>query len=139
MTSVFSKIIAGDLPGTFLWEDELCVVFMSINPVEKGHALLVPKLEIDHWLDAPEDLQTHLMKVAKIIGKAQQKAFNPNRVGLMIAGFEVPHLHIHLIPAYTMESLNFTEVPQMASIEELNEAANQINHCLEPRIGTDND
>jgi diadenosine tetraphosphate (Ap4A) HIT family hydrolase len=57
----------------------------------------------------------------------------------MIAGFEVPHLHIHLIPAYTMESLNFTEVPQMASIEELNEAANQINHCLEPRIGTDND
>lgn len=134
MTSVFSKIIAGDLPGTFLWEDELCVVFMSINPVEKGHALLVPKLEIDHWLDAPGDLQTHLMKIANIIGKAQQKAFKPNRVGLIIAGFEVPHLHIHLIPAYTMESLNFAEVPQAASSQELDEAAGQIKYYLEPQI-----
>ena len=130
MTSVFSKIIAGDLPGTFLWEDELCVVFMSINPVEKGHALLVPTLEIDHWLDAPEDLQTHLMKIARIIGKAQQKAFKPNRVGLVIAGFEVPHLHIHLIPAYTMESLNFTDVPQTASTQDLDEAASQIKYYL---------
>ena len=138
MTSVFSKIIAGDLPGTFVWDDEVCVVFMSINPVEKGHALLVPKLEIDHWLDAPEDLQTHLMRVAKIIGKAQQKAFNPNRVGLMIAGFEVPHLHIHLIPAYTMESLNFAVAPPAASTNELNEAANEIKHYLESGIGTGN-
>ena len=139
MTSVFSKIIAGDLPGTFLWEDELGVVFMSINPVEKGHALLVPKLEIDHWLDAPEDLQTHLMKIARIIGKAQQKAFKPNRVGLVIAGFEVPHLHIHLIPAYTMESLNFTDIPQTASTQDLDEAAGQIKYYLYPRVGTGND
>ena len=107
MPSVFTMIIQGDLPGTFVWRDELCVAFMSINPITRGHALVVPNAEIDHWLDAPVDLQQHLFEVARQIAQAQKRAFRTERIGLIIAGFEVPHMHIHVIPAQDMSDMNF--------------------------------
>ena len=90
MPSVFTRIIHGELAGRFLWRDELCVVFLSIAPLRPGHALVVPRVEVDHWIDLPPETATHLMAVAQVVGKAQQVAFEPARIGLMIAGFEVP-------------------------------------------------
>ncbi len=98
MASVFTRIIEGELPGTFVWRDPSCVGILTIEPVRPGHTLVIPRAEIDHWTDLPSVLATHLVGVAQTIGRAQRRAFAPARVGLLIAGLEVPHTHLHLIP-----------------------------------------
>lgn len=100
MASVFSAIIGGELPGRFVWSDDRCVAFLSISPTTTGHTLVVPRQEIDHWIDVPADLIAHLMRVASAIGRAQQSAFDGTRVGLAIAGFDVPHVHVHVFPTF---------------------------------------
>jgi histidine triad (HIT) family protein len=107
MASVFSRIIAGELPGRFVWQDEHSVAFLSIRPLRPGHTLVVPRLEVDHWLDVDPALLSHLTKVAQVIGRAQMAAFKPERIGVMIAGLEVPHLHIHVVPIRGLQDLNF--------------------------------
>lgn len=107
MSSVFSRIIAGELPANFVYRDDRCVAIMSINPLQHGHALVVPIAEIDHWLDLDPDLAAHLTVVAQRIGRAQQEAFSPVRVALMIAGLEVPHVHLHVVPIANVGDLNF--------------------------------
>lgn len=107
MATIFTKIIDGELPARFIWKDETCVVFLSINPMQDGHALVVPRDEVDHWVDADDDVLAHLTNVARIIGLAQQQVFPPDRIGLMIAGLEVPHLHIHVVPMTSVRSLDF--------------------------------
>lgn len=97
MPSVFTLIINGDLPGHFLWQDDQCVSFLSINPITDGHALIVPRAEVDHWLDLDVETTAHLMTVAHHVGSAIQSVFSPLRVGQMIAGFEVPHTHVHVL------------------------------------------
>lgn len=130
MSSVFTMIIKGDLPGTFVWEDDQCVAFMSINPLSHGHALVVPRDEIDHWIDVPRDLQQHLFEVAGQIGIAQKKAFNTQRVGMVIAGFEVPHTHIHLIPVNTMTDMDFALAANSVDPKDLEKAALSIKSAL---------
>ena len=98
MPTIFTRIINGEIPGTFVHRDDRCVVFMSINPMARGHALVVPIDEYDHWIDMPEDLVAHLFAVSHRIGRAQKAAFDCEKVGVIIAGYEVPHTHIHLIP-----------------------------------------
>ena len=88
MSTVFTQIIDGELPGTFVWRDDRCVAFLSINPLSPGHTLVVPIAEIDHWLDVPADLQAHLFEVSRRIGQAQMQALRPERIGLVVAGFE---------------------------------------------------
>ena len=90
MASIFTKILDGDIPGTFVYEDDRCAAFMDISPLTDGHVLVIPREEIDHWLDMPEDLTAHLMAVAQKIGKAQKKAFSCERIGVLIQGYEVP-------------------------------------------------
>ena len=107
MSSIFTKIIDGDIPGRFVWSDEHCVGFLSINPLGPGHTLVVPRAEIDQWLDAPPDLMEHLTRVAHAIGGAVREVWAPPRVGLMVAGFEVPHLHVHVFPAWDMRAFDF--------------------------------
>lgn len=107
MPSVFSRIIAGELPARFVWQDEHSVAFLSIRPLRPGHTLVVPRLEIDHWIDVEPALLAHLTKVAQVIGRAQMAAFKPERIGVMIAGLEVPHLHIHVVPIRGMQDLSF--------------------------------
>ena len=119
MATVFTRIIEGELPGTFVWRDEACAAFLSINPLAPGHTLVVPIAEIDHWLDVPADLQAHLFAVSRRIGEAQMRAFGPDRIGLVIAGFEVPHCHIHVCPVNSMADMNFARALPMASAEEL--------------------
>ena len=107
MPSVFSRIIAGELPARFVWKDESCVVFLSIRPLRPGHALVVPRAEIDHWLDLDAALLAHLFETAQAIGKAQMAGFKPARIGMLLAGLEVPHCHIHVAPIRGVHDLDF--------------------------------
>ncbi len=94
MPTVFTRIIGGEIPGTFVWRDDRCVVFMSINPMARGHALVVPIEELDHWVDGDPALVAHLFEVTRIIGVAQRAAFSPERVGVIIAGLRgAAHAH----------------------------------------------
>lgn len=130
MASLFTKIIAREIPGRFVWEDDLCVAFLTIAPIRSGHTLVVPRVEIDHWLDAGDDLLAHLVAVAKTVGRAQQIAFSPTRIGLMIAGLEVPHLHIHVVPIDEMRDLDFANADAEASGASLDEAAELLRQAL---------
>ncbi|MDJ0768747.1 MAG: HIT family protein [Ilumatobacter sp.] len=126
MATVFTRIINGELPGTFVWRDDRCVVFMSINPMAHGHALVVPIDEIDHWIDAPADLAAHLFEVTRHIAQAQRAAFSPEKVGVIIAGYEVPHTHIHVIPTNDMAELSFANAAASVEREALDAAAESI-------------
>lgn len=130
MPTIFTRIIDGEIPGTFVWHDDRCVAFMSINPLRAGHVLVVPREEIDHWLDCPPDLRDHLMGVSATVGEALQKVHNPERIGLMIAGLEVPHLHIHLVPIDGVHDLDFANAAKSVEREELEEEAASIRYVL---------
>jgi diadenosine tetraphosphate (Ap4A) HIT family hydrolase len=130
MPSIFSRIIAGEIPGVFVWRDELCVAFMSINPIADGHTLVVPLDEVDHWIDCGDDLAAHLFHVTHVIGRAQQQAFGCERVGVIVAGFEVPHTHVHVIPTHDMSDLSFANAKVSVTRDELDAAAERIRTAL---------
>ncbi len=130
MPTIFTRIINGEIPGTFVWEDDLCVAFMSINPLRAGHTLVVSREEIDHWIDCPDHLRDHLFSVAQKVGRAQQEAFAPTKVGLMIAGLEVPHLHIHVVPIDGVHDLDFANAASSVDRQELEGAAEAIRTWL---------
>ena len=131
MTTIFTRIIAGEIPGVFVHRDEHCVVFMSINPLAPGHALVVPIAEVDHWIDLPDELAAHLFAVAQRIGKAQQRSFLCEKVGLIIAGYEVPHTHLHVIPTTNMGQLSFANAAPSVSPDDLEAAAEAIREALD--------
>ncbi len=135
MSTLFSKIINGEIPGRFLWQDEDCVSFLTIGPLTDGHALVVPRLEVDKWTDAAPELLAKLMTVAQRIGQAQISVFGAPRAGVTIAGFEVEHVHVHVFPAYGMENFDFGTVndqPDPAAMdrfaEKLREALRSAGH-----------
>jgi len=130
MPTIFTRIIEGELPAHFVYRDDRCVAFMSINPLQRGHALVVPIAEVDHWLDLDPDLAAHLMVVAQRVGQAQQEAFDPRRVGLMIAGLEVPHVHIHVVPIGGVHDLDFANADPSPDPGELAAAADAIARLL---------
>ena len=130
MSTLFSRIIGGEIPGVFVWKDDRCVAFMSINPLRPGHTLVVPRVEVDHWIDCPPDLRDHLFAVSQQIAMAQQQAFQPTRVGLMIAGLEVPHLHIHLVPIDGVHDLDFANAATSVDRHDLEDAASSIRDIL---------
>jgi histidine triad (HIT) family protein len=126
MPTIFSRIIAGELPGRFVWRDDQVVAFLSIEPMMPGHTLVVPRAEVDHWIDLDADLASHLFVVAQQIGKAQQLEWDPLRVGVMIVGEEVPHVHIHVVPINSPSELSFAHVDRSASPDALDDAAERI-------------
>jgi len=136
MPTIFTRIIEGEIPGTFVWKDDRCVAFMSINPLRAGHVLVVPRDEVDHWLDCPSDLRDHLMAVSSTLGQALHQVHNPAKVGLMIAGLEVPHLHIHLVPIDGVNDLDFANAAASVDRDELEEQAASLRSVL-TSIGAD--
>ena len=130
MTTVFTRIIAGELPGMFVWRDDRCVAFMSINPIAAGHVLVVPIDEIDHWVEAPADLVAHVFEVTRVIGLAQRDAFDCERIGVIIAGYEVPHTHVHVIPTNSMADVSFANAAPSVDPAELQAAAEAIRTSL---------
>jgi len=133
MPTIFTRIIDGELPGTFLWRDEHCVVFLSINPMAHGHALVVPRAEVDHWVDLDDDLCDHLFRVARHVGRAQEAAFGCEKVGVIIAGYEVPHVHIHVVPTNDIGELSFAAAAPSVDREDLDRAAAAIRDELSRR------
>ena len=125
MASIFSRIIDGELPARFVWKDGTCVAFLSNRPLRPGHTLVVPRLEVDHWLDLKSTLLARLSETAQAIGRAQMEAFKPARIGMMLAGLEVPHCHFHVVPIRGVHDLDFGNQdpnPDPASMDEAAEA-----------------
>ena len=110
MATLFTRIIEGDLPGRFVWRDDTAVAFLTIEPLTPGHTLVVPRVEVDHWLDLDEEVWVHCSMVARTIGLAIQAAFDPPRVATIVAGFEVPHTHLHVLQTSDMADLDFARV-----------------------------
>ena len=135
MTSLFGKIIRGELPARIVWRDAHAVAFLDVRPLQPGHTLVVPVTEVDHWLDAAPELNAHLFDVAQKIGVALQRAFSPVKVGLIIAGLEVPHQHLHLVPIHALRDLNFANAKDPgasaldAAAEKLRAALHEDGHA----------
>ncbi|PMR76426.1 HIT family protein [Billgrantia endophytica] len=129
MASIFTRIIQGEIPGHFVWEDEQCVAIMTLNPMRPGHLLVIPRQEIDHWDDLPPGLAAHLMSVSQTLAKALKQAFPCERVAMMIVGLEVPHVHLHLAPIDAMEDIRLEGLAQ-AEPGQLAEAAERIRAVL---------
>jgi histidine triad (HIT) family protein len=130
MASIFSRIIAGELPGRFVWRDEHCVAFLTIAPTATGHVLVVPVEEIDHWIDLPPELLAHLMDVSRTIARAQQEVFQPSKVGMLIVGEEVPHAHVHLVPFTGLHQLDLANADPDPDPGALDEAAERLRAGL---------
>jgi len=130
MASVFTQIIAGELPGTFVYTDEVCVAFMTINPISRGHLLVVPRTEVDQWTDLPDGVSQHCFAVAKQLAIAQKRALHCERVAMIIAGFEVPHCHLHVIPAATIADVSFDNAATSVDFDDLALVAATISAAL---------
>lgn len=127
--SVFSKIIAGELPGNFVWDDDVCVVMATIEPSRPGHVMVVPKKEVAKFNDVAPDDFAHIMKVAQIVATAQERAFNVPRALVEILGFEVPHTHVHVIPAESEAAADLHGLKQ-APASEIAEAMDKLRAAL---------
>ena len=130
MATVFTKIINGELPGRFVYEDDDVVAFLTIQPMTQGHTLVVPREEIDQWQDVDPVVFNKVMSVAQLIGKAVCKAFGSERAGVIIAGLEVPHLHVHVFPAYNLTDFGFAHVDRNPSPQSLDQAQAKIKEAL---------
>ena len=137
MPTIFTRIIEGELPGKFVWRDDSCVAFLSMAPLWHGHTLVVPIAEVDKWTELAPDLAAHLMVVAQRIAQAQEVAFSPVRVGLIIAGLEVPHCHLHAVPIEHESDLHFANANTNATDAELEGAAEALRGALSAAGYTD--
>ena len=130
MATVFTKIINGEFPGRFVYEDDEVVAFLTIEPMTPGHTLVVPRAEVDNWQHVDPVLFGKVMSVAQLIGKAVTKAFDAERAGVIIAGLEVPHLHVHVFPARNLSDFGFANVDRSPSPESLDDAQARIRAAL---------
>jgi histidine triad (HIT) family protein len=124
--TIFSKIIAGEIPSYKVAENEKFFAFLDIFPLTEGHVLVVPKPETDKFFDVPDDYLSELLVFAKPIAKAIEKSFNCNRCGIAVIGLEVPHAHLHLVPINTADDLNFTRGKIKMTSEQLKTAQEKI-------------
>jgi histidine triad (HIT) family protein len=130
MTTLFSQIIDGRIPGRFVWADDVAVAFLTIEPITDGHTLVVPRAEIEQLTEAPDDVLAHLMTVTKTIGIAQRAAWGAPRAAVLVAGFEIPHLHVHVLPAWDEASLTFANARHGVPPAELDAAAERLRTAL---------
>lgn len=130
MSTVFEKIIEGAIPGRFVWADDVCVAFSTIAPVAPGHVLVVPRHPYPSWTQTPEDVDAHLFAVARTIGRAQVRAFGVPRAGVIVAGFEVEHTHIHVIPARTERDCSLQYAVHDVAGDQLDAAAEKLRAQL---------
>lgn len=131
MPTLFTRILNGEIPGTFVYRDEVCAAFMSINPLADGHVLVIPVEEVDHWVNLSPAQVQHLFAVSHRISQALDSAFTCERVGMIIAGYEVNHCHIHLIPTQTIGQFNFANAADSVERTILEQHAQRIVAALE--------
>ncbi|WP_058233918.1 HIT family protein [Devriesea agamarum] len=130
MSTLFTKIIEGEIPGRIVWEDDAVVGFLDAFPQTYGHALVVPREEIDLWTDLSPELSAHVFEVARTIGRAQLAAFEADRVGVIVQGYLVPHAHVHVFP--TTSAADFDPARQMKDPDPkaMDEAAASLRRAL---------
>jgi histidine triad (HIT) family protein len=129
--TLFSKIISGEIPSFKVAENEKFYAFLDINPLVEGHTLVIPKKEVDKFLDMPDNYLSEVLLFAKPIATAIEKSFPCNRCGLSVVGLEVPHAHLHLIPLNTMNDINFTRKKLSPTNEQLKKTQEKILNAME--------
>lgn len=130
MASIFSRIIAGEIPGHILYADDNFVAFLDIMPLAPGHTLVVPRKEIDYVFDMETELLAAALPFAKKVAIALEKAIPCERIGVAVIGLEVPHAHIHLIPLRSMDDINFSNPKMKMTSDELSAIAEKIKSCF---------
>jgi histidine triad (HIT) family protein len=130
VATIFTQIINGEEPARFVWRDSRCVAFLSARPLRTGHTLLVPIAVVDHWIDLDYDLAHHLISIAQILGRVLQKTFRPTKVGLLIGGLDVPHVHVHLVPIETVHDLDYDQQETDPADVALDDALERIGVTL---------
>ena len=129
MASIFTRIIAGEIPGRIIWSDPTCIAMLDTRPLNRGHVLVIPIVAVDHWTNLLPEVAMHCTRVAHAIGRAQMAAFDPERIGLIIAGFEVPHTHLHVVPIDHMGHLDFRKADD-ADPGDLDAVAGELRAVL---------
>ena len=130
MESIFSKIVAGQIPCYRVAENDSFLAFLDINPLAKGHVLVIPKVQVDYIFDLDEETYIQLNLFAKSVAIAMKKAITCNRIGVTVIGLEVPHTHIHLIPINEVNDMNFSNKKLTLSSNEMLDIANHISSFL---------
>lgn len=130
MASVFTQIINGEIPGHFVWKDDVCVAFLTIAPLKPGHTLIVPRAEVDSWTDLEPEVMAHLTRVAHAVGRALQTTYQPEKVGLTILGLEVRHVHLHVSCIWKPTDLDFGNADANASPESVAAEAVVVRKAL---------
>lgn len=128
--TIFSKIIAGEIPSYKIAENERFFAFLDIFPLREGHVLVVPKTEVDNLFDLPAEYLKEMLVFAQPIAKAIERSFKCNRCGISVIGLEVPHAHMHLVPINSSNDLNFTQAKPRASEESLKSVQEKILSAL---------
>lgn len=124
--TIFSKIIAGEIPSYKIAENDKFYAFLDIFPLVEGHVLVIPKIEVDKFFDVPDDYLAEMLVFAKPIAKAIEKSYRCNRCGMAVVGLEVPHAHVHLVPINSIDDLNFTRGKKKLSPEQLKKSQEKI-------------
>lgn len=130
MSSIFSKIISGEIPCYKIDENEFCIAFLDISPLVKGHTLIVPKKEVDLYFDLDDDLYLQVNLMAKKVAKALKKAIPCIRIGEAVIGLEVPHAHVHLVPLNQISDLNFKNERLKLTSDEYEQISEKIKSYL---------
>ena len=130
MPSIFTKIVKGEIPSYKVYEDKNFLAFLDINPLKKGHTLVIPKKEVDYIFDIDSKEYQNLWNTAKKIALGMKKVIECNRISVVVMGLEVPHAHIHLIPLDTMKDIDFSQPKLNISNDEMVQIANRINKSI---------
>lgn len=130
MATIFSKIVDGEIPSYKIVEDDRFYAFLDINPLAKGHTLVIPKKVIDYIFDLDDDLLSGINVFSKRVARAIEKVVECERIGIAVIGLEIPHAHIHLIPINHIEDINFARPKLKLSNEEFNEIAEKIKRAI---------
>lgn len=130
MSTLFTKIIAGEIPGRFVWKDEDVVAFLTIAPITDGHLMVVPRREVAHWVDLEPDLLGKVMEVARKIAKVQETEFNARRIGVLMEGYEIPHVHVHIWPTQSPADFDVHNVDRDPDPAKLDKNAERLREAL---------
>ena len=130
MSTLFTKILNGDIPGRFVWREDDVAAFLTTGPLADGHTLVVPAEEVDRWTDASPETLARVMEVARRIGAVQVDSFGSRRAGLIVAGYEINHLHVHVWPSNSMADFDFASADQNPDPDVLDANADKLREGL---------
>jgi diadenosine tetraphosphate (Ap4A) HIT family hydrolase len=130
MSTLFTKILNGEIPGRFVWREKDVGAFLTMGPLADGHTLVVPTEEVDRWTDASPEMLAKVMEVARRIGAVQVEIFNAERAGLIVAGYEINHFHVHVWPSNSMADFDFASAEQNPDPEVLDANAEKLRAGL---------